>query len=396
MRAASGLVTTGIIPGMTEFHDKLDLTQELHTTERTPAVLFAARVLERGLQQVATGGWATASRSLDALSATVLHRVRGEGNDHVIAEHDGMLVQLGLYSGWIQVQVAGGDAERTATVMAELKQTFPPPDPSSTHKVNVQFWTYGQHGPFPSNREVSVPEWRDLEDNYALGARQQLDTLMRDFRPAHGGQLILWHGEAGTGKTFALRALAWEWRDWCEFNYIVDPDSFFGEHADYLMSVLTQPGYADMPDPRMMQMAAASGYVPRGGRPDDGDEGSEAWRLLVLEDTGELLTPDAKSVIGQGLSRFLNVVDGLIGQGLRVLVLVTTNEPIRALHPAVARPGRCAANIEFEPLTPEESSAWFEQHGSPERTAVPLTLAELYAKLEGREVGDLPPAGFGG
>jgi hypothetical protein len=52
-----------------------------------------------------------------------------------------------------------------------------------------------------------------------------------------------------------------------------------------------------------------------------------------------LLTADAKVVIGQGLSRFLNVVDGLIGQGLRVLVLVTTNEPIRTLHPAVARPG---------------------------------------------------------
>ena len=69
-------------------------------------MLFAARVLERGLQQVTTGGWATASRSLDALSATVLHRVRGEGNDHVIAEHDGTLVQLGLYSGWIQAQVA--------------------------------------------------------------------------------------------------------------------------------------------------------------------------------------------------------------------------------------------------------------------------------------------------
>ena len=42
---------------------------------------------------------------------------------------------------------------------------------------------------------------------------------------------------------------------------------------------------------------------------DDFDEGgtpqsSKHWRLLVLEDTGELLTPDAKSIIGQGLSRF--------------------------------------------------------------------------------------------
>jgi Domain of unknown function (DUF5925)/ATPase family associated with various cellular activities (AAA) len=395
MKAESGLVTTGIIPGMTEFHDKLDLTQELHTTERTPAVLFAARVLERGLKQVATGGWATASRSLDGLSATLLHRVRGEGTDHVVAEHDGTIVQLGLYSGWIQAQVAADDAGRAAAVMVELKETFPPPDPSSTHKVNVQFWTYGKQGPISSNREVSVPEWRDLKDNYGSTARQQLDSLMRDFRPAHGGQLILWHGEAGTGKTFALRALAWEWQDWCEFNYIVDPDSFFGEHADYLMSVLTQPGYAEMPDPRFMRMAAASGYVPHRG-PSEDEEGSKAWRLLVLEDTGELLTPDARSVIGQGLSRFLNVVDGLIGQGLRVLVLVTTNEPIKALHPAVARPGRCAANIEFEPLTAEEASAWFERMGSDNRTDASLTLAELYARLEGREVGDVPPAGFAG
>ena len=116
----------------------------------------------------------------------------------------------------------------------------------------------------------------------------------------------------------------------------------------------------------------------------------------MLEDTGELLTPDAKSVIGQGLSRFLNVVDGLIGQGLRVLVLVTTNEPIKALHPAVARPGRCAANIEFEPLTAEEVSAWFKRMGSDDRADGTLTLAELYARLEGREVGDVPPAGFAG
>ena len=70
-------------------------------------------------------------------------------------------------------------------------------------------------------------------------------------------------------------------------------------------------------------------------------------------------------VIGQGLSRFLNVVDGLIGQGLRVLVLVTTNEPIRKLHPAVARPGRCAANVEFAPLAADEAAAWLDEHGSP-------------------------------
>jgi hypothetical protein len=263
--------------------------------------------------------------------------------------------------------------------------------------VNVQFWTYGPHGPISSYREVSVPEWPDLEANYAEPTRSGLQALMQDFTPAHGGQLILWHGEAGTGKTFALRALAWEWRAWCEFQYIVDPDSFFGEHADYLMSVLTQPGYAEMPDPRVMRhMAMSGGYVDFGGGGDDGDGASKAWRVLVLEDTGELLTPDAKSIIGQGLSRFLNVVDGLIGQGLRILVLVTTNEPIKTLHPAVARPGRCAANIEFGRLATDEANAWLERAGSTERVERASLLADLFALEAGKRPGDLPPAGFAG
>ncbi len=108
------------------------------------------------------------------------------------------------------------------------------------------------------------------------------------------------------------------------------------------------------------------------------------WRLLVLEDTGELLQPDAKAVIGQGLSRFLNLADGLIGQGLRVLVLVTTNEEIRKLHPAVARPGRSAANVLFAPLGDEEAISWLAAHGvEGDGGRSSATIAELYARLEG-------------
>jgi hypothetical protein len=394
MRAAPSLVTTGIISAMAGFHDKLELTQEVQT-EGTPRALFVARVIERGLAHVEVGSWATSGRSLEEIGE-VLHRVSGEGSRHVLAERDGTLLQLGLFSGWVHVEVAGNDPERVAGTLAELKKLFPPPDPSSSHKVNVQFWTYGRHGPISSYREVSVPEWNDLQGNYTSSTRAGLDGLMRRFSPAHGGQLILWHGDAGTGKTFALRALAWEWRDWCEFQYIVDPDSFFGEHADYLMSVLTQPGYAEMPDPRVMRhMAMSGGWVGFG--PDvteEEGEGSKAWRLLVLEDTGELLTPDAKSIIGQGLSRFLNVVDGLIGQGLRILVLVTTNEPIKALHPAVARPGRCAANIEFGRLSADESNVWLERNDLTERVERATLLGDLYALQAGQPPGTMPPAGF--
>src|ERR687895_2764782 len=135
-------------------------------------------------------------------------------------------------------------------------------------------------------------------------------------------------------------------------------------------------------------------FEPEGG---GGGGDDRLWRLLVMEDTGELLAADARERTGQGLSRFLNVVDGLIGQGLRVLVLVTTNEEIRKLHPAVARPGRCAANVEFEPLSVAEASAWLERHGVDEQVTRPTTLASLYAVAEGLDPGDTSVApGFGG
>ena len=129
--------------------------------------------------------------------------------------------------------------------------------------------------------------------------------------------------------------------------------------------------------------------------PDDGPRRAPPWRLLVLEDTGELLRPDAKSIIGQGLSRFLNVVDGLIGQGLRILVLVTTNEEIGTLHPAVARPGRAAANIDFPPLTRDEASEWLQRRNVEAPVPSPSTLASLYALLEGRDPTEIHAVGFG-
>jgi hypothetical protein len=68
-------------------------------------------------------------------------------------------------------------------------------------------------------------------------------------------------------------------------------------------------------------------------------EGNPRRRLIVLEDAGQLLAADARVAIGQGLSRLLNLTDGLLGAGLGTSVLVTR------LHPAVVRPGRTWAQI---------------------------------------------------
>jgi hypothetical protein len=106
-----------------------------------------------------------------------------------------------------------------------------------------------------------------------------------------------------------VRSLAWEWRSWCDVHFVADPEEFFGR-AEYMLEVLT-----------------------------DEDDEHDRWRLLALEDTGELLSADAKERMGQGLSRFLNVVDGVLGQGLRLLVLVTTSRCGPCTPPSRARGG---------------------------------------------------------
>ncbi len=109
----------------------------------------------------------------------------------------------------------------------------------------------------------------------------------------------------------------------------------------------------------------------------------------MLEDCDELIRADAKQGTGQALARLLNLTDGMLGQGLRLLIAITTNEPLARLHPAIIRPGRCLAEIEIGPLTPSEAGAWL---GRPVRTEpAGITLAELCARRsELTLVGDRP------
>lgn len=104
-------------------------------------------------------------------------------------------------------------------------------------EVQVSFWTNGR-GKRRISRRIGVRAWSEIVDNYPGATADSVTSLVRErFEDEHGGRLVLWHGAPGTGKTHALRALAWEWRKWCSFHYITDPEEFFGS-PKYMLDVL--------------------------------------------------------------------------------------------------------------------------------------------------------------
>jgi hypothetical protein len=335
------------------------------------ATRFAARVLEDRIPHVLQVRWPTPAEGLEAVLPHAVASTRSHHRQSALLElGDGVLACVELGRGAIAISLAGADAAVLAEAEQWLRTAFPATQ-SADDTVGVTFWTYGSYGATSTSRSIRVPAWSAIERNYPPAVRRGVAALVDpSFRPAEGGQLVLWHGPPGTGKTYALRALGWAWREWCDLHYVVDPEVLFGERSDYLLEVVLD---------------------------DEGDE-DERWRLLVLEDTGELLAADAKERTGQGLSRLLNLVDGIVGQGLRVLVLVTTNEPLRRLHPAVARAGRCAAQIEFAAFAPEEAAEWLEHAGLTDAVPARRTLSDLFALADGRlaEQDRRPAIGFAG
>lgn len=268
-------------------------------------------------------------------------------------EPDGRLCYINLGSCELELTFENTKSLDTLELLiARLKVAFPELLADTT-SVPVEFWAYNGQNARSWTRQIGTVNWPDIQQNYSAKTGPDVAKLM-GFVPERGG-IVLSHGDPGTGKTYALRAMMRAWVEWCDFHYITDPERFFGE-GNYMLDVLLDD--ADDEDNYHI----------------NGKKKTGRWQLYILEDAGELLATDAKEIVGQGLSRLLNIADGLIGQGLKAIIFISTNEPLKKFHPAVVRPGRCLAEVEFFKLSREECSNWLGvpvSHG--------LSLAELYA-----------------
>lgn len=285
--------------------------------------------------------------------------VRNDCIVQAVFERDSLCVKVQLRHESVHIAIAGPVDCRLEREVEDALARFPAPDGSAS-VTPATFWSYNEGRPRREHRRLEARVWAELRDGYEPDAALELDRLTELGSPDEQGSLLLWHGAPGTGKTNAIRALAHAWREWCALHVVTDVDRLLGGETAYPMSVIASP---------------------------DGErQANREWKLIVLEDAGELIGIEARDRSGQGLSRLLNLTDGLLGSGSKALFLITTNEPLGSLHPAVHRPGRCLSELEIGPLSVEQTNRWLAEHQVNRRVDVETTLAELYALKSGRAI----------
>jgi len=255
---------------------------------------------------------------------------------HVVADVDASVVHVESYRTSAYVTASSAEAAAALAVVEEIRDGAP--KASQNGKVDVAFVDEQSGSRY---LELDARPWSAVSDNYDEPVRRSLGQLVQHLPDEdQPSRLILWHGAPGTGKTTAIRALLDAWREWADGVIVTDPEVLLND-GRYLRRIVL----------------------------DHSDD--EQWQVLVLEDAETLLH---KGSGGRGMATLLNLCDGLLGQGLRCLFLITTNEPLHAVHPALVRAGRCLSRVEFGPLPAGQASRLL---GRP--VGVPMTLAEVMA-----------------
>ncbi|MGY6499922.1 MAG: DUF5925 domain-containing protein [Acidimicrobiales bacterium] len=291
-------------------------------------------------------------------NATVERRITTLQQVLTLARSRHWRILVMTFSASTTIEVAAEAEPVAAQIAAQIRQRVRVDPPADT--IPLRVWKHGGFGPKATDQALSAAGWSDISANYPTATRTGLAELVELERPTGRDKVIIWHGPPGTGKTTAMKSLLRSWESWCRGQYVADAEHLF-ERPSYL---------SDLLDHRFVSELSP---LPRWD-----DNGDEMWKLIIAEDSDAHLLGAMGATVSPGLGRLLNLADGVTGEGQPVLVLLTTNTPPSRLHPALTRPGRCLAQIEFGPFPLAEARTWLGSaaHG----LTGPPTLAEMFER----------------
>ena len=291
-----------------------------------------------------------------------------------------MIIDLTCWGASFGLDIFSNDPDTAKSYLKDYMPKYAPAEVDSEDQVQINFWTFNGKQGISYERDLQTDSLEEVEGNYSEEVYKKIDALANNYEDRNG-KLVILSGSPGTGKTTIIRSLLREWGDKVRPDYVIDPENFFVGAPSYMIDVLLK-------DTKLSSLEAWEYDLME----EKVEEGFKK-KVIIIEDCGSLIKDTAKEETGQGLSRLLNMVDGMIGQGLDILVILTTNENIHTFHEAVTREGRIHTMIEFTKLTEDESVEWLKnkeieitdkitkkiEHGDG------LSLAECYDLLNNEE-----------
>lgn len=302
-----------------------------------------------------------------------------DGYDEAVLQAENFFLFASMRKGHITLKVAAKDfdAKNYATKIAAYFDAIKMEN-KEEDGVWVDFSHKGQYGATKTMEFLKCPRWDNIKGNYPSHVRNGISKLTQLTNPWDYGRLLIWNGNPGTGKTFAVRSLMMEWRDKFDFLVITDPEVFAADPT-YYYSVASE--VKERPAARQV-MYDDDGYEVEDAKPK---------RLLfILEDSADLILQESRTTHYDKVGKLLNMTDGLFGQGREDLFLITFNEEVDRIDPAFLRPGRCISSIEFKNFSESEAAAWLKSKGCDYEADDTMTLAEMYAKVLAQESGAAP------
>ena len=130
---------------------------------------------------------------------------------------------------------------------------------------------------------IRCPSWSEVRGNYCGQTADAVASLMKLQDPWSRGRLIIWHGDPGTGKTFAIRALMMAWRKQFVFKVITDPEKLAADPGYYFEVA----GLSRERPRRYMNRGPLRDTMDTDGV-DEEEEAATKRTLFILEDSADV------------------------------------------------------------------------------------------------------------